>query len=385
MLPALSILPSTAVLEMTWACNHACLFCSCPWFDGATQPRPGEMPIAEWKELVGTFARAGVTSFCFTGGEPLLKEGLPELIAFTARLTAHHIETVDGVLRKQDLPPHLYLLSNGKAVTDETLEMCRELNIALSISLPGVETFGEHTRGGQPVENVLRIFRKASAMGIATTAGITVTRRNFHELYETIAMALIAGANQILLNRFMPGGRGLANRGLELSVEQIRQIPEIAEAVLKKADRRGHIGTEYPRCLVDPGKYTHIKVGTRCSAASDFFVVGPSGQLRVCNHSPVDLVHWRDYAELKDHPYWLQFALKDWHLNDCGGCSHLGVTCDGGCREAAHVSCGDVLGMDPVFRGQRPSPVRTLEQELVPQGNAPLEYPISNREYPTSK
>jgi radical SAM protein with 4Fe4S-binding SPASM domain len=359
MLPALSILPSTAVLEMTWACNHACLFCSCPWFDGATQPRPGEMPIAEWKELVGTFARAGVTSFCFTGGEPLLKEGLPELIAFTARLTAHHIETVDGVLRKQDLPPHLYLLSNGKAVTDGTLEMCRELNIALSISLPGVETFGEHTQGGQPVENVLRIFRKASAMGITTTAGITVTRRNFHELYETIAMALIAGANQILLNRFMPGGRGLANRELELTVEQIRAIPDIAEKVLAKAKRHGHIGTEYPRCLVDPAKYTYLKVGTRCAAATDFFVVGPSGMLRVCNHSPVDLVHWRDYDALRNHPYWRTFVHKSWTPKGCENCALLGTDCDGGCREAAHVANGDVESADPVFRGEPPTPVST--------------------------
>jgi radical SAM protein with 4Fe4S-binding SPASM domain len=310
------------------------------------------MPIAEWKELVETYARAGVTSFCFTGGEPLLKEGLPELIAFTARLTTHHIETVGGVLKQQDLPPNLYLLSNGKILTDEILELCREHSIALSISLPGVETFAEHTQGGQPVENVLQLFRKASEMGITTTAGITVTQRNFHELYETIAMALLAGANQILLNRFMPGGRGLANRDLELSVEQIRQIPEIAEAVLKKANRKGHIGTEYPRCLVDPERYAHIKVGTRCSAASDFFVVGPSGRLRVCNHSPLDLVHWRDYEKLKDHPYWKQFILKAWDLKDCEGCRHLGITCDGGCREAAHVACGDVSGMDPVFRGQ---------------------------------
>ncbi|MCL1920522.1 MAG: radical SAM protein [Kiritimatiellaeota bacterium] len=356
MLPALSILPATAVLEMTWACNHACLFCSCPWFDmarGDARP-PEEMPVSEWKELVETFARAGVTSFCFTGGEPLLKKGLLELIAFTARLTAHHIETVGGALKQQDAPPSLYLLSNGKAVTDEILEMCRDLNIALSVSLPGVETFGEHTRGNQPVENVLHIFRKASAMGITTTAGITVTRRNFHELYETIAMALIAGASQILLNRFMPGGRGLANRDLELSVEQIRQIPEIAEAVLAKANRKGHIGTEYPRCLVDPERFTHIKVGTRCSAASDFFVVSPSGQLRVCNHSPIDLAHWRDYEQLKDHPYWQQFVRKDWLPSGCEGCRHIGITCDGGCREAAHVSCGDVSGPDPVFRGLAP-------------------------------
>ena len=359
-MPAPSILPATAVLEMTARCNHACLFCSCPWFDGdGDGAEQGEMEIAEWKELIETYARAGVMGFCFTGGEPLLKRGLEEVIAFAANVQARHIETVDGSLKAWDAPPQLYLLSNGKALTDETLALCKTHNIALSVSLPGLETFEAHTRGGQPVAHVLEIFRQAHEMGVTTTAGITVTRKNFHELYQTIAMALLAGADRVLLNRFMPGGRGLANRELELSVEQIREIPGIAEQVLSKANRAGHIGTEYPRCLVDPTRYTALKVGTRCSAATDFFVVGPSGMLRVCNHSPVDLVHWREYDRLRDHPYWQTFIRKTWTPRGCEGCASLGVDCDGGCREAAHVACGDVEAPDPVFRGQPPE--RRLE------------------------
>ena len=35
-----TILPSVAVLEMTYRCNHACRFCSCPWFAGMLKPGP---------------------------------------------------------------------------------------------------------------------------------------------------------------------------------------------------------------------------------------------------------------------------------------------------------------------------------------------------------
>lgn len=355
-MPAASILPHTAVLEMTARCNHACLFCSCPWFEdeGADV---GEMPLAEWKELIATYARAGVMSFCFTGGEPLLKDGLEELIEFAAGVPARHIETVDGELKAWDAPPQLYLLSNGKNLDERHLQLCAKHNVALSMSLPGVTTFAAHTCGAQPVAHVLELFGKAKALGVTTTAGITVTAKNFHELYETIAIALIAGADRVLLNRFMPGGRGMANRELELSVEQIREIPEIAERVLAKANRKGHIGTEYPRCLVDPAKYEFLKVGTRCSAASDFVVVGPSGMLRVCNHSPVDLVHWREFDALREHSYWQKFIRKNWTPDGCAGCSLLGKTCDGGCREAAHVCTGHVDGRDPVFRGNAPERV----------------------------
>jgi len=385
-LPAPSILPATAVLEMTSRCNHACLFCSCPWYEESgkwkvengklEQPRLSaqdsaeggkdnfqlstfhfqlsEMPISEWKDLIAIYARAGVMNFSFTGGEALLKDGLAELIAFAAEVSARHIETVDGELRAWDAPPALNLLSNGKIVTDDTLDMCVKYNVALSLSLPGAETFEEHTRGGQNAEHVLATFRRAKEKGLSTTAGITVTAKNFHELANTIAISLIAGADRILLNRFMPGGRGLAHRDLELTLDQVRQIPVIAEQVLRKANRYGHIGTELPRCLVNPNDTTHLKVGTQCSAATDFFVVGPTGMLRVCNHSPIDLVHWRDYDALRDHPYWRKFVHKNWTPAGCEGCSSLGHDCDGGCREAAHVCNGSPDAADPVFRGAAP-------------------------------
>ncbi len=157
-------------------------------------------------------------------------------------------------------------------------------------------------------------------------------------------------------NRPHKGGKTLIQpqKKSELSVAQIREIPEIAEAVLSKAGRQGHIGTEYPRCLVDPARYTRLKVGTRCSAATDFFVVGPNGFLRVCNHSPVSLVPWRDYDQLRHHPYWQKFVHKRWTPRGCEGCAELGRTCDGGCREAAHVAHGDVEAPDPIFRGAPP-------------------------------
>ncbi len=360
-LPAPSILPATAVLELTARCNHACVFCSCPWFEqeGAVVQ---EMPTAEWRELITTFATAGVVNFCFTGGEALLKDGVEDLITFAAGVQARHVEMVDGALKAWSAPPKLFLLSNGKAVTNCTLELCKRYDVALSLSLPGLETFEEHTCGGQSVTHVLDLLRQASRMGIATTVGITVTAKNFGELYETMAAALLAGAGRVLLNRFMPGGRGLSNRELELSIEQVRAIPEIAEQVLSLANREGHIGTEYPRCLVEPSKYKHLRVGTRCAAATEFFVVGPSGHLRVCNHSPVELAYWRAYDTLRDDPYWRKFVHKDWVPQGCEGCARLGRDCDGGCREAAHVASHSPDAMDPVFRGT--TPIRQTESRF---------------------
>jgi radical SAM protein with 4Fe4S-binding SPASM domain len=216
------------------------------------------------------------------------------------------------------------------------------------MSLPGLATFPEHTQGGTTAEQVLGWFREAKAAGVTTTVGVTVTSKNLQELYETLATALLAGADTVLLNRFMPGGRGLKHRDLELSREQLTQMVETAEDVLRQAGRYGSIGTELPLCLVDPSKYTHLKVGTRCSAALDFFVVDPSGYTRVCNHSQVRLNHWREIDKLKDNPYWRRFTQKDYLPKPCFSCPQMGE-CDGGCREAAHIIGGSLDAIDPLL------------------------------------
>ncbi len=351
---AASFLPATAVLEMTYACNHRCLFCSCPWYapDRGFDVRP-ELSIPAWKAILERLCRMGVVDFAFTGGEPLLKAGLEELLQHAAGLEAEHVRTEDGGLVVEPGPPHLYLLTNGKSLSERMLELCARLEVHLGMSLPGVTSFTEHTRASDAA-HVLRWFGRAKALGVATHVGITVTRRNLHELYETMGEALLAGADSVLLNRFMPGGRGLAHaRELMLEAGQVQEMLATAEQVLRLANRRGNVGTELPRCLVDPVAHTHLDVGSQCSAATGFFVVDPSGYVRVCNHSEVRLEHVDEIERVKDNPYWRRFALKDYLPRACAGCREIG-RCDAGCREAAHIWGGSLDALDPLLPSVTP-------------------------------
>ena len=163
----------------------------------------------------------------------------------------------------------------------------------------------------------------------------------------------LAGASTLLINRFLPGGRGLKHRELDLTTEQIRAIPGIVEHALSLAGRHGSIGTEYPRCLADGAlDLEHLKVNTTCGAALSFFIVGPSGLIRVCNHSPRELLHWREWPALMEDEYWKKFVFKDYLPESCRGCRFQG-TCDGGCREAAHVCFGSPDAPDPVLSRSR--------------------------------
>ncbi len=350
-------LPALAVLELTYRCTHACVFCSCPWEAPAGPAREAELSPAEWRAALEGLAARGVHRFAFTGGEPLLKEGALDLLRFAAGLECRRLEAAEGEWIERRGPPELSLISNGRAVTAETLAVCREHRVQLSLSLPGLATYRDHTGAGDP-QSILDRFADARALGIATVVNIAVTRRNLPELYATISAAFLAGAGQLLLNRFLPGGRGLGHAEWMLDADGVRAMCDTAEQALTDAGRTGTVGTELPRCVVDPARYRRLQVGTRCAAARGFFAVDPSGWVRVCNHSPVRLVRVAEVDRLREQPYWRRFALQDYLPAACRDCRQAGA-CDAGCREAAHVTAGAPDGPDPLFQmpGCAPAPV----------------------------
>lgn len=242
----------------------------------------------------------------------------------------------------------LSLISNGRKIDDEFLDFLAERKISISISIPGIETFVEHT-GIDNVEHVLSLFEKTKIRGIKATANIAVTKKNLPELYENIAYALIKGADYILLNRFLPGGRGLENEEFLLNIEETNLMLEIAEDVLTKANRYGHVGTELPLCAIkNPEKYKHLQVSNLCAAGKGFCVIDPSGYLKVCNHSPIKICRYDEIEMLATNEHWKAFRERDYMPVMCTDCKDRDK-CDGGCREAAHVYHGKIVDDDPIF------------------------------------
>ena len=293
-----TVFPSVAALELTYRCNHECFFCSCPW-EANQQYKTDELSLREWKQVINLLADNGVSAFTLTGGEPLMREDLKEIIDYI----------ISSGRR-------VTLISNGRLVSNQVLDFVAERGITLCISLPGIATYGEHTQD-KNVEHTLSLFEEANKRGIRTTANITVTKKNLKEF---------------LLNK-----------------DEVNYMLNVAEEVLEKAGKYGHIGTELPYCIIkEPTKYKRLQIGTKCSAAKNFFVVDPSGYIKVCNHSPTRLCRYTDYKSLSNNPYWLKFRNARYIPAMCSSCNNLEI-CDGGCREAAHVCFGKVTDIDPLF------------------------------------
>ncbi len=323
-------LPSFAALELTYRCNHMCFFCSCPWEANEVYKRD-EMTTSEWKRVIDVLADNGIERFSLTGGEAMMREDLKDIISYIKNL---HFP--------------MNMISNGKLIDDVFLDFLAEKDVSICISVPGIKSFKDHT-GIDNVEHVLSLFEKTKVRGIDATANIAVTKKNLPELYENIAYSLLCGADYILLNRFLPGGRGLKNTGFLLTIPELNLMLDIAEEVLSKAGAFGHVGTELPYCAIyHPEKYKHLHVGTGCAAAKELMIVDPSGFIKVCNHSPTKLCRYDELDSLPYNTYWKAFRNQDYRPEMCKNCGHWGE-CAGGCREAAHVFCGQINDNDPLF------------------------------------
>ena len=295
------------------------------------------MNLEEWKQALKVLQDLGVENISISGGEALLSPYLLDLLA--------HIRKYNMFNKGVDI----VLISNGLSMNETYLRAFREYGVHLSMSLPGIDTFAKHT-GVDNAAGVLHWFGEAKKIGVNTTVNVTVTKLNYHELFNTLAMGLLAGADTILLNRFLPGGRGLSYISeLMLNREQLNGMLDIAEEVLEHSGRVGSVGTEFPRCVIDDiNKYKRLNISTMCAAAKEFFVVDPSGYVRVCNHSPHKVGHISDSIIISDIDYWNIFAHRAYIPNMCVNCTEVSF-CDCGCREASFITKGNVRAIDTCF------------------------------------
>lgn len=112
------ILPKVAALELTYQCNHRCLFCSCPWEHENTY-KENELTDQEWFKVIDILLENGVSSFTLTGGEPLTRTDIKKIIEY---------------ISERNIP--LVIISNGRIMNETFINFISHYNISLCISVP---------------------------------------------------------------------------------------------------------------------------------------------------------------------------------------------------------------------------------------------------------
>ncbi len=187
--------PFTIAWEITRACAYACVHCRA---DALHTPDPKELNTEESLRLIDRLAEFGSPILVFTGGDPMMRRDLHELIAYA---------TQKGL--RCSLTPTATALP-----TTARLEKVRDAGIrriALSLDAPRPEIHDSFRQVPGSWQRTMDILHRAQSIGLSVQVNTTVAKHNVDLLDEMIPFLQEVGAVQWSLFFLVPTGRAQAS------------------------------------------------------------------------------------------------------------------------------------------------------------------------------
>ncbi|HUN90372.1 MAG TPA: GTP 3',8-cyclase MoaA [Terriglobales bacterium] len=155
-------------IAITDRCNYRCVYCR-TGNDGA---QFAELAITDYLRMARVFVGLGIEKVRLTGGEPLLRKGLIDLVRELAQL-----RTPDG------RPLDLALTTNGHLLADMALPLKQAGLSRVTVSMDAVDAdkFHRITRVPSGYENVLAGIREAKRVGLTPVKVNCVLLRGFND------------------------------------------------------------------------------------------------------------------------------------------------------------------------------------------------------------
>ena len=155
-------------IAITDRCNYKCVYCR-TGNDGAQFP---ELPIEDYLRMAKVFAGLGIEKVRLTGGEPLLRKGLVDMVRELSRL-----RTIDGD------PLDVALTTNGHLLADMAADLKQAGLTRVTVSMDAVdaERFQKIVRVPNGFEKVLAGIREAKRIGLTPVKVNCVLLRGFNE------------------------------------------------------------------------------------------------------------------------------------------------------------------------------------------------------------
>jgi cyclic pyranopterin phosphate synthase len=179
-------------LSVTDRCNYRCVYCR----TGNDAVPVSELPLADYARLLRVFVSLGIEKIRFTGGEPLLRNGLLDLVRSTAQLTSPFTDKLDLALTTNG---HL-LAPLAKPLKDAGLT-----RITISMDAVDPETFARITRVPGSFQHVRDGIRSAQDAGFADIKINCVLMRGFNDS-QIEAFAEFTRSERVIVRfiEFMP-------------------------------------------------------------------------------------------------------------------------------------------------------------------------------------
>jgi pseudo-rSAM protein/SPASM domain protein len=342
---------------VVWNCTKQCnLYCEHCYAAAETEPAPGELSTAEGKRFLDDLAEFGAPVVLFSGGEPLGRSDLVELVAHAS----------DAGLRP-------VLSTNGTLLTEERAEALREAGLQyVGVSVDGLRERNDEFRGQEGAfDRALAGIEASRSAGLKTGLRYTITRHNAGDLEAVVDLLAERGVDRFCFYHLDYGGRGADIQDVDLTPEERRDAVRRVCEMTREYHAEGHeietllVGNyadaaylvEYARRELGDEQAEHVLAYLRRNGGD------PTGE-RVADVDYQGNVHltqfWQGYAlgNVRDRPFgdiWtdesnpLLRALREreTHLQGrCGACQYRDV-CRGASRLRAIADSGDPFAPDP--------------------------------------
>jgi radical SAM protein with 4Fe4S-binding SPASM domain len=319
-IPPFSQIPSAPYrmdLALTYRCNNACTHC----YNLPNRVKV-ELTTAEWEHVLDILWDEGIPHIVFTGGEPTLRDDLPELAAHAEKLgQISGINTNGRRLKDAGLV---------KSLSDAGLD---HVQITFESAEPLIHDQMVNHAGAwkETVEGLRNVL--ASRMFVMTNT--TLLKTNAPRLSETLDFLAELGVPTIGLNALIHSGRG-AKVSTGLTEAELQPLLDLAVEKTSKHKQRLIWYTPTQYCHFDP---VQMQLGVKgCSAAKYNMCVEPDGSVIPCQsyYSSLGNILDKEWAQIWNHD--LAVSLRE-HKNvpiKCLPCP-LFTECGGGCPLSAKV------------------------------------------------
>lgn len=239
-------------LHVTKACNLHCSYC----YFSATKPLLNEMVTQEYGSLWSDIVALRPKKAIFTGGEPLLRPDILELLRGLRDTDPNH-----HVLR--------CLNTNGHLVTPKLSKQLVGLADEVRVSIDALPESNDALRGAGNFDAAMRALEYFYADGFEPKVLVTITSISLPDLEELLCLLIKKKFTRINLNSFRPIGRGKG----------------YSEWAVKPEDVRTAVRRAWQRCYPDqptPPEPPEPEACSNCGVGS-FLNIMPNGDVFPCH------------------------------------------------------------------------------------------------------
>ncbi|HZR16469.1 MAG TPA: pyrroloquinoline quinone biosynthesis protein PqqE [Verrucomicrobiae bacterium] len=322
--------PYLLLAELTYRCPLHCPYCSNPPVSRTAE----ELSTADWRRVLREAAQLGTLHVGFSGGEPLNRPDLEDLVkaARTAGLYSNLITSAVGLSR-----------SRAEALKAAGLDA---VQISFQSDLPGL---ADQIAGARAHAKKLEAARHVRELGFPLTMNVVLHRANIDRLPHILALAEEIGADRIELANTQFYGWAFRNRAALLpSRRQIDEALRITEAARQRLIGKLEI------LFVVPDYYSDRPKPCMHGWASRYLTVNPMGDVLPCpTASEIRDLRFDNVQSKSLSWIWHEsdafnhFRGTEWMPEPCRSCEFREVDF-GGCRCQAALLTGDARNTDPV-------------------------------------